>query len=38
MLTKKEKQAKKKDSMDVDEESLDMENMKNSWKASTMKL
>jgi hypothetical protein len=35
MLTKKDKQAKKKDNMEVDDESLDMNVLKNSWKVST---
>jgi hypothetical protein len=38
MLTKKEKQTKKKENMEVDDESLDMNVFKNSWKVSTKKL
>jgi hypothetical protein len=38
MLTKKEKQTKNKDNMEVDDESLDMNVFENSWKVSTQKL
>jgi ribosomal protein L13 len=38
MLTKKEKQTKKKDNMEVYDESLDMNVFLNSWKVSTQKL
>jgi hypothetical protein len=38
MLTKKEKQTKKKENMEVDDESLDIFFVENSWKVSTKKL
>jgi hypothetical protein len=38
MLTKKEKQTKNKDNMEVNDESLDMNVFEKSWKVSTHNL
>jgi hypothetical protein len=37
MLTKKGKQTKKKDNMDIDDESLDMNDFEKSWKVRKLK-